>query len=244
MSRNSRQICRKVTRNCLHGGISCISFRFWKRKNYKHFYINGLINGVNLNIEKSISFNLVNKKKKKWQIFARQRNGNGALQVAAFSRSLPSLSEGRRAPLNLIDETVLVEDYPLSSRPISPSPHESRKGTIRRRFFLPIRGARFTERLRNVRERGRQLQAATNVRQFRSVARDTARKRSTFREFQSARPPNLSTKTFETVGRKIQPLLGFTIDLSKESSVGRTLSNPAIDSDNIIGPMRRVFSKS
>lgn len=112
MSRNPRQICRKVTRNCLHGGISCISFRFWKRKNYKHFYINGLINGVNLNIEKLISFNLVNKKKKKWQIFARQRNGNGALQVAAFSRSLPSLSERRRAPLNLIDETVLVEDYP------------------------------------------------------------------------------------------------------------------------------------
>lgn len=63
MSRNPRQICRKVTRNCLHGGISCISFRFWKRKNYKHFYINGLINGVNLSIEKSISFNLVNKKK-------------------------------------------------------------------------------------------------------------------------------------------------------------------------------------
>lgn len=64
MSRNPRQICRKVTRNCLHGGISCISFRFWKRKNYKHFYINGLINSVNLSIEKSISFNLVNKKKK------------------------------------------------------------------------------------------------------------------------------------------------------------------------------------
>lgn len=53
-----------------------------------------------------------------------------------------------------------------------------------------------------------------------------------------SKSPKLSTKTFETVGRKIQPfplLLGFTIDLSKESSVGRgTLSNPAIDSDNII----------
>lgn len=98
------------------------------------------------------------------------------------------------ALLNLIDETVCSSRIiRLSSRPISPSPYREsrRKGTIRRRFFppsYPIRGARFTERLRNVRERGRQLQAATNVRQFRSVARDTPRKRSTFREFQSARP--------------------------------------------------------
>lgn len=67
--------------------------------------------------------NLVNKKKKKKKkMFARERTA--ALQVAALNKSLASLSEGRRrALLNLIDETVLVEDYSsVFSANFPPSP--------------------------------------------------------------------------------------------------------------------------
>lgn len=62
--------------------------------------------------------------------------------------------------------------------------------------------------------------------------------------FNQQDPRTFRRKRSKRLAVKFNPLLGFTIDLSKESSVGRTLSNPATDSDNIIGPMHRVFSKS
>lgn len=188
--------------------------------------------------------NLVNKKKKKKKkMFARERTA--ALQVAALSKSLASLSEGRRrALLNLIDETVLVEDYSSvfsANFPPSPPPLRNReKGRFVADSSYPfVSHSRCTFHgtlAERQRKRGRQLQAATNVRQFRSVARDTPRERSTFREFQSARARSFRRKRSKRLAVKFNPpLLGFTIDLSKESSVGRgTLSNPAIDSDNII----------
>ena len=175
-------------------------------------------------------------------MFARERTA--ALQVAALSKSLASLSEGRRrALLNLIDETVLVEDYSsVFSANFPPSPQESRKGTIRRRFFLPIRIPFEVHVSRNAcgtsEKKGKAIAGCNKCPAISKRREGHAEGTIDFPRISISKSPKLSTKTFETVGRKIQPfplLLGFTIDLSKESSVGRgTLSNPAIDSDNII----------
>lgn len=189
---------------------------------------------------------LIKKKKKKRQIFARQRNGNGALQVAAFSRSLPSLSEGRRAPLNLIDETVLVEDYPSVFSANFPLPPRIEKrddsSQILRRIPFEVHVSR---NACGTSEKGegncRLQQMSGNFEASRGTRRGNDRLSANFNQQD---PRTFRRKRSKRLAVKFNPLLGFTIDLSKESSVGRTLSNPAIDSDNIIGPMRRVFSKS
>ena len=152
-------------------------------------------------------------------MFARERTA--ALQVAALSKSLASLSEGRRrALLNLIDETVLVEDYPsvfLANFP--PLPRNREKGRFVADSSYPfVSHSRCTFHgtlAERQRKRGRQLQAATNVRQFRSVARDTPRERSTFREFQSARARSFRRKRSKRLAVKFNP--------SPSSSVSRSI---------------------
>lgn len=152
-------------------------------------------------------------------MFARERTA--ALQVAALSKSLASLSEGRRrALLNLIDETVLVEDYPSVFSANFPPPLRNReKGRFVADSSYPfVSHSRCTFHgtlAERQRKRGRQLQAATNVRQFRSVARDTPRERSTFREFQSARARSFRRKRSKRLAVKFNP--------SPSSSVSRSI---------------------
>lgn len=176
----------------------------------------------------------------KWEIFAGQQNGNGAPQVASDLEQRLAKSGGERAPLNLIDETVLVEDYPSLFSANFPSLRIEKRDDSSLillpfpRPRSPCSSARFTGNVRERKEGRKAIAGCCNKCPAISKRREGHDEETIdFPRISISNTEAFGEKRFETVGRKIQPILsfGFTIDLSR-NSVGRTISNPAIDSDN------------